>query len=78
MTEVASKKYDIFLGVLFFSNKKSSQYLGKKILRELIYEFDQVQFFYSLHPLKRHSTSSLLGETLIFAIFKGTKMIYER
>ena len=78
MTEVSSKKSEIFIGILFFNNKKPLQYLGKKILRELIYEFDQMQFFYSLHPLKRHSNTPLLGETLIFSLFNGTKMVYER
>jgi len=61
MTEVGSKKNDIYCGIIFFNNKKSANYLGKKILRELIYEFDQLMFFYALHPLKKHTSSILLG-----------------
>ncbi len=33
MTEVAARKTEIFSGVVFFNNKKSASYLGKKILR---------------------------------------------
>lgn len=78
MTEVGSKKTEVYSGIIFFNNRKSASYLGKKILRELIYEFDQLMFFYALHPLKKHTSSILLGETLNFAIFKGTKLIHER
>jgi hypothetical protein len=37
MTEVGSKKNEVYSGIVFFNNKKSASYLGKKILRELIY-----------------------------------------
>lgn len=52
--------------------------MGKKILRELIFEFDQIEFFYALHPIKMHTSSALLGDVLAFSLFRGKKMIYER
>lgn len=61
MNHVVPNEKDKLIGILFFNSKKKSAYLGKKILRDLIYDNDQIEFFYSLHPLKRHSTSILLG-----------------
>lgn len=61
MSEVTSKGSKKHFGIIFFSNKRKAQFLGKKILRELIFEFDQIEFFYTLHPIKLHSNSALLG-----------------
>ena len=42
MSQIAPNHKDKLFGILFFNSKKKSSYLGKKILRELIYENDQV------------------------------------
>jgi hypothetical protein len=37
MSEVQQKKSIKYFGIIFFSNKKKALFLGKKILRELIF-----------------------------------------
>ena len=37
MTEVDQSKANKFYGIVFFSNRKKALFLGKKILRELIF-----------------------------------------
>lgn len=61
MSEVSSKQSNGLFGIVFFNNKKKASFLGKKILRELIFEFDKIEFFYALHPIKMHTSSALLG-----------------
>jgi hypothetical protein len=60
MSEVSSKKTDRFFGIVFFNSRRKASFLGKKILRELIFEFDRIEFFYALHPIKMHTSSALL------------------
>ncbi len=78
MAEVSSKKSNGLFGIVFFNNKKKASFLGKKILRELIFEFDKIEFFYALHPIKMHTSSALLGDILVFSLFRGKNMIHER
>lgn len=52
MSEVSHKQSHRFFGIVFFNSRKKASFLGKKILRELVYEFHQVEFFYALHPIK--------------------------
>lgn len=52
MSEINSRQNHRFFGIVFFNSRKKASFLGKKILRELIYEFHQVEFFYALHPIK--------------------------
>ena len=61
MTEISGSKNNRLFGIVFFNNRKKASFLGKKILRELIFEFDQIEFFYALHPIKMHTSSALLG-----------------
>lgn len=49
MSEVDQSKANRYFGIIFFSNKKKAVFLGKigiiigkKILRELIFEFDKI------------------------------------
>ena len=72
MSEVDESKANRYFGIVFFSTKKKAVFLGnyfsksgKKILRELIFEFDQIEFFYALHPIKMHNTSALLVSYII-------------
>ena len=60
MSEVTGKKTSKFFGIVFFNSRKRASFLAKKILRELIFEFDKIEFFYALHPIKMHTTSALL------------------
>ncbi len=41
MTEISHQNTNLY-GIIFFSNKKKAQFLGKKILRELIFDFDKI------------------------------------
>ena len=85
MSEVTGKKTSKFFGIVFFNSRKRASFLAKKILRELIFEFDKIEFFYALHPIKMHTTSALLvrlsltqGDVLMFSLFRGKRMIHER
>lgn len=78
MSEVSGKKADRFFGIVFFNSKRKASFLGKKILRELIFEFDRIEFFYALHPIKMHTSSALLGDVLVFSLFRGKRMLHER
>jgi hypothetical protein len=78
MAEVSGSKASKLFGIVFFNNRKKASFLGKKILRELIFEFDQIEFFYALHPIKMHTSSALLGDVLVFSLFRGKKMIHDR
>ena len=42
MSEVEGEKENRLFGIVFFNNRKKASFLGKKILRELIFEFDQI------------------------------------
>ena len=64
MSEVSGRKADRFFGIVFFNSKRKASFLGKKILRELIFEFDRIEFFYALHPIKMHTSSALLVRIL--------------
>lgn len=61
MAEVSGNRANRLYGIVFFNNRKKASFLGKKILREVIFEFDQIEFFYALHPIKMHTSSALLG-----------------
>jgi len=61
MAEISGSKNNRLFGIIFFNNRKKASFLGKKILRELVFEFDKIEFFYALHPIKMHTTSALLG-----------------
>ena len=65
MSEVSGAKSGRLFGVVFFNSRKKAVFLGKKILRELIFEFDKIEFFYALHPIKMHTTSALLVTPLL-------------
>ena len=78
MSEVSGFKNNKFFGIVFFNSRKRASFLGKKILRELIFEFDRIEFFYALHPIKMHTGSALLGEVLVFSLFRGKRMLHER
>lgn len=78
MSEVSGRKNLKLFGIVFFNSRKKASFLGKKILRELIFEFDRIEFFYALHPIKMHTTSALLGDVLVFSLFRGRRMIHER
>lgn len=60
MSEVSGRKTDRLFGIVFFNSRKKASFLGKKILRELVFEFDRIEFFYALHPIKMHTSSALL------------------
>lgn len=66
MSEVTGKKTSKFFGIVFFNSRKRASFLAKKILRELIFEFDKIEFFYALHPIKMHTTSALLVRMDLF------------
>lgn len=58
---------------------KDAQFLGRKILRELVYEYgEKVEFYYSLYPSKIHPGSALLGPALVFSLYRGKTPIVER
>ena len=40
MAEVSGNQPNRFYGIVFFNNRKKASFLGKKILREVIFEFD--------------------------------------
>lgn len=42
MSEVTGKKTSKFFGIVFFNSRKRASFLAKKILRELIFEFDKI------------------------------------
>jgi hypothetical protein len=42
MSEVSAKKTTKLFGIVFFNSRKKASFLGKKILRELIFEFDKI------------------------------------
>ncbi len=75
---MSGAKNNKFFGIVFFNSRKRASFLGKKILRELIFEFDRIEFFYALHPIKMHTSSALLGEVLVFSLFRGKRMLHER
>lgn len=60
MSEVSGRKSERLFGIVFFNSRKKASFLGKKILRELVFEFDRIEFFYALHPIKMHTSSALL------------------
>lgn len=66
MSEVSAKKTNKLFGIVFFNSRKKASFLGKKILRELIFEFDKIEFFYALHPIKMHTSSALLVVLRLF------------
>ncbi len=78
MQEVSALKKKKLLGILFFDDPKSSHFFGKKILRDLIYEFGSIDFYYSLYPSKRSAQSLLLGPTVLFSFFFGKHLLLER
>jgi hypothetical protein len=58
---------------------KEAQFLGKKILRELVYEYgEKIEFYYSLYPSKIQVGSALLGSALLFCLFRGGVQVVER
>ena len=68
MSEVSGPKVHKLFGIVFFNSKKKAVFLGKKILRELIFEFDKIEFFYALHPIKMHTSSALLVQFPSFRV----------
>jgi len=68
MSEVSAKKTTKLFGIVFFNSRKKASFLGKKILRELIFEFDKIEFFYALHPIKMHTSSALLVFEMLFRV----------
>lgn len=79
MQEVGDEHQSKLFGIVFFESLKDAQFLGKKILRELVYEYGStIEFFYSIYPSKIHTGSMLLGPALVFSLFRGRTMIMER
>lgn len=77
--EVGNEHQSKLFGIVFFENLKDAQFLGKKILRELVYEYGStIEFFYSIYPSKIHTGSILLGPALVFSLFRGRTMLLER
>jgi hypothetical protein len=77
--EVGQEHQNKLYGIVFFESLKDAQFLGKKILRELVYEYgSNIEFFYSIYPSKIHTGSILLGPALVFSLFRGRTMLLER
>lgn len=79
VAEIGHQHEATLFGFVFFDNMREAQFLGKKILRELVYEYgDRIEFYYSLYPSKIHTGSALLGPALLFSLFRGKLPVIER
>lgn len=53
MSEVTSKQTNQTLGILFFSTPRYAKQLGRKVLKDLVFEFGStIDFYYSLYPMR--------------------------
>jgi hypothetical protein len=79
MTEIHHKNESKLFGIVFFESLKDAKFMGKKVLRELVYEYGSIiEFFYSIYPSKIHTGSMLLGPALVFSLFRGKTVLMER
>ena len=79
MSEITSKHSTDTLGILFFSSTRYAKQLGKKILKDLVFEYGNViEFYYSLYPMRSIIKEEAVGPMMMFTLFSGKEMVLER
>ena len=79
MAEMTAKHNTQTLGILFFSSTRYAKQLGRKILKDLIFEYgNTIEFYYSLYPMRSIIKEEAVGPMMMFTMFSGKEMVLER